>query len=171
MHPRITRNSFRQISHFFIIIGQGSRTAWPLRPPVAGTNRLQRPQIPRLNFFYYASLCSQRNTNSTGHEPTPVGTKSQKWNLLCVYLCSFIGKNKHQTSLEANKIKTSLFVWYVQYFWDRVGREGGKEWYNLIIFQRARKVSKIRGSGHKNIFCSPGFWKSKKQQIRPYCLS
>ena len=25
----------------------------------------------------------------------------------------------------------------------------------MIIFQRARKVSKIRGSGHKNIFCSP----------------
>ena len=96
---------------------QGSRTAWPLRPPVAGTNRLQRPQIPRLNFFYYASLCSQRNTNSTGHEPTPVGTKSQKWNLLCVYLCSFIGKNKHQTSLEANKIKTRLitsFFWLIE---------------------------------------------------------
>ena len=26
----------------------------------------------------------------------------------------------------------------------------------LIISQRAQKVSKIRGSGHKNIFCSPG---------------
>ena len=60
--------------------------------------------------FFVMRLCAhRRNTNSTGHEPTPAGTKSQK------------------------------------------------ELDNLIISQWARRVFKIRGSWHKNIFCIPAY--------------